>query len=126
MTTPKQLAQSAILAAFLIAISLALAWAARAGAVPGDWPTRITMILSTLMIAYYGNAIPKMILRSAAARNARRFAGWAFVLAGFAAAALWAVAPLDIATPASIAIVGGAVLLVFGYCLLARSPDRQM
>jgi uncharacterized membrane protein len=75
------------------------------------------MILSMLMIAYYGNTIPKVIAREAAARRALRLAGWAFVLAGLASAALWAFAPLDAATPVSIALVGGAVVLAFGSCL---------
>lgn len=119
------LAQSAVLALGLIAISLSLAWAGRAGYVDGDWPTRITMILSTLMIAYFGNMIPKAIKRTANARAASRLTGWAFVLAGLAATALWAFAPLDLAMPASIAIIGATVVLVFGYCLLARSPRKD-
>ena len=123
MKTAKHLAQGAILAAGLIAISLALAWQARAGTVPGDWPTRITMILSALMIAYYGNMIPKMILRTDAARAARRFAGWAFVLAGLGSAALWAASPLDVAMPASIALIGGTLILVVAHCVLSRSPS---
>jgi hypothetical protein len=99
MTSSKSIWQSVVLAAFLIAISLAAAWSARVGTIPGDWPTRITMILSMLMIAYYGNTIPKVIAREAAARRALRLAGWAFVLAGIASAALWAFAPLDAQRP---------------------------
>ena len=119
------LVQSAVLALGLIAISLTLAWAGRVGYVEGDWPTRITMILSTLMIAYFGNMIPKAIKRTANARAASRLTGWAFVIAGLAAAALWGFAPLDLAMPASIAIIGATVVLVLGYCLLARSARKE-
>lgn len=123
-TQAMNLVQSAVLALGLIAISLGLAWAARVGEVEGDWPTRITMILSMLLIAYFGNMIPKAIKRTANARAAHRLAGRAFVLAGLAAAALWAFAPLELAMPASIAIVGATVVLVLGYCLISRTSTN--
>lgn len=124
MNKTTSLTQSAVLALGLMAISLGLAWAGRAGYVAGDWPTRITMILSTLMIAYFGNMIPKAIKRTANARAASRLTGWAFVLAGLVATALWAFAPLDLAMPASIAIIGATVVLVFGYCLISRTSTN--
>ncbi len=88
-------------------VSNDLSFAASTGVVAGDLPTRLTMILSTLIVAYYGNAVP--------------FAGWTFVIAGLVSAAAWTVAPIDLATPLSIGMIGGAVLLVFGQCLLSRS-----
>ena len=109
------------LAIAMIALSLALAWAAKAGAVDGDLPTRISMVIAGLVIAFYGNVIPKLVLRSARARSARRLAGWAFVLSGLVCAALWAVAPLDVAMPVSIGMIASTVVLVFGSCILTRS-----
>lgn len=112
------------LAIAMIALSLALVWAAKAGAVDGDLPTRISMVIAGLVIAFYGNAIPKMVLRSAQARAARRLAGWAFVLSGFVCAALWAMAPLDVAMPVSIAMIASTLVLVFGVCILTRLNAR--
>lgn len=120
MTKPN-VTEGLVLAAGLIAISLGLAWAGRAGMIGADLPTRITMAISALFISYYGNTIPKVLLRSERAIMARRLSGWAFVLAGLATAALWFLMPVDEATGATLVIVGGTVLLVAAICLLSRT-----
>jgi hypothetical protein len=120
MTKPN-MTEGLVLATGLIAISLGLAWAGRAGVIGADLPTRITMAISALFIAYYGNSIPKALLRSERAIMARRLSGWAFVLAGLATAALWFLMPVDQATGATLVIVGGTVLLVAAICLLSRT-----
>jgi len=120
MTKPN-ITEGLVLATGLIAISLGLAWAGKAGMIGADLPTRITMAISALFIAYYGNSIPKVLLRSERAIMARRLSGWAFVLAGLATAVLWFVMPVDQATGATFVIVGGTVLLVAAICLLSRT-----
>jgi uncharacterized membrane protein len=116
----KSLTQAGVVATAMIAVSLIVAWGVMAGVLGTDVPTRAMMAVNSLLLAYYGNAIPKAVLRSAASRAGRRFAGWVFVLAGLSSAALWAFAPLDIAAGAAVTIIAGAVVLAFGYCLLAR------
>lgn len=115
-----KIAQSLAVAAAMIAVSFAVASGVMSGALGADAPVRAMMIVNALLLAFYGNAIPKAVLRTAPARAARRFAGWVFVLAGLASAALWAVAPLDVATPTSLTVIAGAIVLAFGYCLLNR------
>ena len=112
--------EGVILAASLIALSLGLAWAGRAGIIGPDMPTRISMGAYGLFIAFYGNAIPKVLLRSERAIMARRFAGWAFVLSGLATTAIWIVMPSDLAAGASVLLIGSTVLLVTAICLASR------
>lgn len=123
----KKIMPSLALAASIIAISLGLTWAAKTGAINADLPARITMALSGLIIAFYGNAIPKAFIRSANGIAARRFAGWAFVLSGLATAAAWALAPTDLAATISLATLGATVLLVLATCLLSerKGPSAQ-
>lgn len=119
MTTPK-VTEGLVLALGLIAISLGLAWAGRAGMIGADLPTRITMAISGFFIAYYGNTIPKVLLRSERAIMARRLSGWAFVLAGLATAGMWLILPVDDAATVTMFVVGGTVLLVAMVCLMSR------
>ena len=109
------------LALAMSALLMTLAWAGKADLIIGDLAMRLSMIVTGLVIAFYGNAIPKLVLRSARARSARRFAGWAFVLSGLTCAAVWAVAPIEVAKPVSIAMIASTVVLVFGVCMLTRT-----
>lgn len=113
--------QGAVVATAMIIVSLIAAWGVMTGVLGPDTPVRVMMILNALLMAYYGNAIPKAVLRTPVARNARRFAGWVFVLGGLISAALWAFAPMDIATPAALTVTAGSAILAIGYCRLTRS-----
>lgn len=121
MTKPT-VKDSLVLSIGLIAISLGLTWASKAGMADVDLPTRITMSLSGLFIAYFGNAIPKVLLRSERAILARRVVGWSFVLSGLATTALWLTLPIDQATRATFLCLGGSVLLSTVICLAFRKP----
>ena len=109
-----------VLSLALVAVTLSLTWAGKAGLINADLPLRITMALSCMLIAYYGNAIPKALMRSEGAISARRFAGWAFVLCGIATTAVWMVAPLDFAAGTTLVVVGATALLVLSICTLTR------
>ncbi|MEQ1755103.1 MAG: hypothetical protein ABL973_13340 [Micropepsaceae bacterium] len=124
MTTSK-MTEGLILATGLIAISLGLAWAGKAGMVDADLPTRVTMAISGLFIAYYGNSIPKVLLRSEKAIWARRVIGWAFVLSGVGTAALWFILPVKLATGTTLLLVGGTLLLAVLICALSRNMRRS-
>jgi hypothetical protein len=116
----KTIGQNVALAALLIASSLGIVIAQKTGLVSVDLGTRAGMVINMLIVAYYGNLIPKAIVRSERARAARRFAGWAFASTGLLSAALWIFAPIGLATPASIALIGTALVTVFGYCFFSR------
>jgi hypothetical protein len=110
------------LAFALLTVAAGLAYARRLGIVDIDIPARGTMIGSGMLVAIYGNAIPKVIsVTSAKARLVQRFAGWAFVLSGLAYAAIWAFAPLGIAANLSMGVLGAAMVAVLGYFLWVRA-----
>ena len=117
----KSITQAGIVATAMILVSLAAAWGVMTGALGPDAPVRVMMVFNALLMAYYGNAIPKAVLRTPVARTARRFAGWVFVLGGLISAALWAFVPLDIATPIALAVTAGSAILAIGYCRLTRA-----
>lgn len=116
----KSITQAGIIATAMIAASIVVAWGVMDGSFGADAPVRAMMVFNSLLLAYYGNAIPKAVLRTSVARAGRRFAGRVFVLGGLVSAALWAFAPLDIATPLAMTVTAGSAILAFGYCLLVR------
>jgi hypothetical protein len=116
----KTITEAGIVATTMIAVSIAAAWGVMSGILGADTPVRVMMVFNALLLAYYGNAIPKAVLRTPVARASRRFAGWVFVLGGLISGALWAFAPLDIATPAAMTVTAGSAVLALGYCFLAR------
>lgn len=106
---------------------LSVAWAARVaharGYIDSDAMLRV-VAMNGLMIAYYGNRIPKKIAPSACARRAMRFSGWVQVLSGLVYAGLWAFAPIQVATIFGTGAVAAGVILTLGYCFWLQSRTR--
>ncbi|WHO40416.1 ammonium transporter [Sphingobium sp. AP49] len=108
----------------ILIVALAATVARKQGYVDPEVVTRLVIGLNGLMMAWYGNRLPKAFVPSAQARKARRVSGWSLVLSGLVYAGLWAFAPMQVA------IIGGcgAVLLGFvvtlGYCLSLRDGRR--
>lgn len=123
MSTGKIYAGLAI-AATIIAVTLGLNWAEAEGMVSGDMSVRAAIIMAGLALAWYGNEIPKAMIRSASTRSARRLSGWAFALAGLASAAGGALLPVDMAITTELAVTGGALALVLIYCLTTRQDPQ--
>lgn len=106
----------------LLSVAAGLAYARRIGAVSPDMAMRGNMAAIGLMVAFYGNDIPKVVKsNSVCVRAVQRFAGWAFVLSGLAYAGIWALVPLDWAADTAMAAVGSALAAVIGYALWMRS-----
>jgi len=114
--------RSVAVAAMLIALPLGVFAARAQGLVAADdaaLGVRLVGIATGLIIAAYGNVIPKKLVcfdpmaPDAARRQAlQRFCGWLFVLAGLANAAIWAVAPVKQAAFWSMVPLAGALILV--------------
>jgi hypothetical protein len=94
------------------------------GYIDADTVNRLVFGASGLMVAWFGNRIPKTIAPSARARQAQRVAGWSMALSGLVYAGLWAFAPTDVA------IVGGSggvilgIAVTLGYCLSLRGKAK--
>jgi hypothetical protein len=120
-----RITSSLALAGMLIAVSTGLAYVHRLGVVGSETPARVTMVLTGILLAVYGNVIPKSDSRSSARGEAlQRVTGWATVISGLGYAAIWAFAPMGIAADASMAAVLIGFASVLGYCAWLRSSSR--
>ena len=120
--TTNRITSSLALAGLLIAVSIGLAYMRRLGAVGAEVPARGAMALTGILLAVYGNVIPKYVSRLSSKGEAlQRVTGWATVLAGIGYAAIWAFAPIEIAAIAAMAVVLIGFVCVAAYCLWLRS-----
>ncbi len=108
-------------AAGLLAVPLGVKVARAAGLIGADEGALILTLIGIaggLVLAAYGNVIPKMLGRydpavdPARRQTFQRLAGWIFVLAGLACAAIWATMPVKQAAFWSTVPVGCAMILV--------------
>jgi hypothetical protein len=120
MTT--RITSSLALAGLLIAVSIGLAYLRRLGVVGAEAPALGAMVLTGILLAVYGNVIPKSLSRlSAKGESLQRVTGWATVLSGIGYAAIWAFAPIEIAAIASMVAVAIGFVFVVAYCAWLRS-----
>lgn len=107
------------LAAATLAFSALIVVLKKNGVVTGDFAERALGVFLGLMLVFYANFIPKQVSR--AYPRGRRFVAWTLVLAFFAYAAIWALAPSAYAVPGSIAVVVAALAVTIAYCLVKRA-----
>ena len=105
----------------VLVLALCAAFAHKLGYISSDAVMRWVCGANGLMIAWYGNRIPKKVVRSAQARQATRVAGRSMTLSGLVYAGLWAFAPMSIAITYGTAAVFAGIMATFGYCLSLRS-----
>ena len=108
----------------MVVVALSAIFARKLGYVDSDAVMRVVTGTNGLMIAWYGNRMPKTVVPSAQARRARRVAAWSLVLSGLIYAGLWAFAPIPVAISGGTGaiVAGGAVTLA--YCLSLRSKAK--
>ncbi|HTU13506.1 MAG TPA: hypothetical protein VMG08_21630 [Allosphingosinicella sp.] len=108
-------ASALVLVALGVKLGQAAGWL---GHDEGRLGTQLVGIFGGLVMAYFGNRIPKLLERfnprvDAARRQAfQRHAGWVFVLAGLGSALTWALLPVESARLWGTLIVAGGVALV--------------
>ncbi len=91
----------------IIALSLAATLLLQGGYIDNDTAVRVVSI-NGLMIAWYGNRLPKTIVPNAQARQVARVGGWSLVISGLIYAGFWAFAPIPMA------VIGGCGAVLFG------------
>lgn len=90
-----------------------------------DHETMLRVVaMNGLMIAYYGNRMPKVIAPNVHARQLTRFTGWTMVISGLIYAGFWAFAPMPLAMTVGTGAVAVGVLLTVGYCFGLRAQTR--
>lgn len=108
----------------IVLVALVASTARKMGYVDGETVTRVVIGLTGLMIASFGNRMPKTFVPSACARQARRVAAWSLVLSGLIYAALWAFAPIPVAVVGGCAAVILGMAVTIGYCLALRAKAK--
>lgn len=104
----------------IVVVALAATTARKLGYVDAETVQRLVIGANGLMVAWYGNRLPKVFVPNAQARKARRVAGWAMVLSGLTYAGLWAFAPMPAATVGGVAAILGGMVVTLAYCLSLR------
>jgi hypothetical protein len=108
----------------IVVVALVASWARKLGYVDGDTVTRVVIGLTGLMIASFGNRMPKTFVPSSRARQARRVAAWSLVLSGLAYAGLWAFAPIPVAVAGGCGAVLLGMAVTIGYCISLRAKAK--
>ena len=121
--TTKPIATSLAIAAFMLLAAAALKYGQAHELVSAVFVTRMTQVGIGVVLALYGNFIPKNATRSrgpactpSRMQSLLRFGGWAFTLAGLGYAGLWAFAPVAVANAAAMPLVAAATAATAGYC----------
>jgi hypothetical protein len=116
----KELVTGVAWAGGMMALSFGATFAHKLGYIDRDTVTRLVTCVIGLWMAWYGNRMPKAMVRvrvPACAGQARRVASWSMVLSGLAYAGLWAFAPIPVAMTAGTAAVVAGIAVTLGYCL---------
>lgn len=120
MNTNKDVRVSLIWAGGLIAIALAATVARQQGLIDGEVVNRIVLGATGLLVAWYGNRMPKAFVPSGQARRVARVGGWSMALSGLLYAGLWAFAPAPVALIVGCGAILAGLAVTFVYCLTAR------
>ncbi|MDC7694735.1 MULTISPECIES: ammonium transporter [Asticcacaulis] len=112
-----------IWAGALIGLALLASFARSHGWIGPETALR-AMAMNGLVVAYYGNRVPKLIVPSALRRQVNRFTGWMLVVSGLIYAGFWAFAPLDMAMIFGTGAMAAGLALCVLYCLWMRTQMR--
>ena len=119
----KDIIAGLIAGAAMLLVALGAKFAHAHGYIDGDATLRV-IAMNGLLIAYFGNDIPKRAAPHAIARKAMRVSGWSMVLSGLVYAGLWAFAPIPVAVVFGTGAVFAGVILTLGYCVLVGRAPR--
>jgi hypothetical protein len=104
----------------IVALALASTYARELGYIDAETVTRIVMCATGVMVAWFGNRMPKRFVPDAWARQAHRVGGWSMTVSGLVHAALWVFAPTHVAVVAGSAAIIVGILVTMRYCLVLR------
>ena len=108
----------------IVVLALGATYARKLGYIEAETVTRLVLGATGLMVAWFGNRMPKTFVPSARARQAQRVGGWSMALSGLAYAGLWAFAPFDVALIGGCGAIILGMAVTIGYCLSMRGKAR--
>lgn len=109
----------------IMVLALASTYARGLGYIEAETVTRIVMCAIGLMVAWFGNRMPKRFVPNAWARQAARVGGWSMALSGLIYAILWVFASTQVAVVGGSAAVILGILVTISYCLSLRSKAKK-
>ena len=104
----------------IVLLSLAATAALQLGHLDEDSVIRIVLGATGIMLAWYGNRMPKAVVAGEAARKVTRVAGWSMAVSGLIYAILWAVAPYSVALVGGCGAIIAGIAVTFAYCRSLR------
>ena len=108
----------------ILVLALCASYARSQGVIEHDTTTRIVIGATGLMVAAFGNRMPKRFTPGEKARRVQRVGGWSLAISGLIYAGLWAFAPLSVALWVGCGAIIAGMAVTLGYCLWLR--DRAM
>lgn len=108
----------------VVVVALAASLARKMGYMDDETVKRLVIGMTGLMIAWYGNRMPKTFVPSSWGRQARRIAAWSLVLSGLVYAGIWAFAPIWVAVWLGSGAVLVGILVKFVYCFSTRESAK--
>ncbi|HEY0955015.1 MAG TPA: hypothetical protein VGE36_09680 [Roseateles sp.] len=108
----------------IVVLALAASFARKLGYMDSDTVTRLVIAATGLMIAAFGNRMPKAFVPSQRARQVQRVGGWSLMLSGLVYAGLWAFAPMQVAVVGGTAVIAAGMVVTVGYCLRQRARSK--
>ena len=121
----KELTTNIAWAAGILTVALGAAVARRMGLIGHESAVRV-LAMNGLLVAYYGNRMPKSLARGACSRQANRVGGWAMALSGLVYAALFAFAPISLALTLGTGALAAGLAVTFTYCYWVRSAAKAV
>lgn len=100
-----------------LALAVGAVVARKLGWIADETVLRLVLGYNGVMIAWYGNRVPKKVVRSVQARRATRVSGWSMVVSGTIHAGLWTFASIHTAVVGGTLAVFIGVAVTLGYCL---------
>jgi len=110
----------------VVAVALGATLARKLGYIDHDTVKRLVFGMIGLMLAHFGNRLPKSVVPSLRARQAKRVAGWSLVLSGLVYAGLFVFAPIPVAAWFGSATVLAGITVTLGYCLSLRHKPEAV
>ena len=120
----KELTADLAWAGGIIVLALGATVARQLNYIDQDSVTRIVLGGTGLMLAWYGNRMPKAFVPSASARKVTRVGGWSMALSGLVYAGLWAFAPFSVALVGGCGAVLAGMAVTIGYSLSLRARSK--
>ena len=108
----------------IVVLALGATYARKLGYIEAETVTRLVLGATGLMVAWFGNRMPKTFVPSARARQAQRVGGWSMALSGLVYAGLWAFAPFDVALIGGCGAILVGIAVTVGYCLSVRDRAK--